>query len=60
MDDELVTDKSEPEFELGAIYKAKVVKIQSNGVLIKLYSTMKPVLIHNYQLDPRKVCIIEL
>lgn len=60
MFDKHLTDKPEPQFELGAIYKAKVVKIEANGVLIKLYPTMKPVLIHNYQLDSRKVCILEL
>lgn len=44
-----------PELEFGAIYKAKVVEILESGVLVTLYSGMAPALLHNSQLDHRKI-----
>lgn len=44
-----------PELEFGAIYKAKVVEVRDIGVLVTLYSGMSPALVHNTQLDHRKV-----
>lgn len=47
-----------PELEFGAIYKAKVVEVLDSGVLVTLYSGMTPALLHNSQLDHRKVSFI--
>lgn len=51
----LMDEKSEPQLEFGAIYKAKVVEIREIGVMVTLYPTMQPTLVHNSQLDQRKV-----
>lgn len=56
--DKLMAEKSEPQLEFGAIYKAKVVEIREIGVMITLYPSMQPALIHNSQLDQRKVNLI--
>ncbi|XP_045502579.1 polyribonucleotide nucleotidyltransferase 1, mitochondrial [Colias croceus] len=44
-----------PELEFGAIYSAKVVEVKDIGVLVTLYSGMTPALVHNTQLDHRKI-----
>ncbi|XP_047993948.1 polyribonucleotide nucleotidyltransferase 1, mitochondrial [Leguminivora glycinivorella] len=44
-----------PELEFGAIYKAKVVEVKDIGVLVTLYPGMSPALVHNSQLDHRKI-----
>ncbi|XP_063387477.1 polyribonucleotide nucleotidyltransferase 1, mitochondrial [Cydia fagiglandana] len=44
-----------PELEFGAIYKAKVVEVKDIGVLVTLYPGMAPALVHNSQLDHRKI-----
>ncbi|XP_023949906.2 polyribonucleotide nucleotidyltransferase 1, mitochondrial [Bicyclus anynana] len=44
-----------PELEFGAIYTAKVVEVKEIGVLVTLYSGMSPALVHNTQLDHRKI-----
>lgn len=54
--DKLLAEKSEPQLEFGAIYKAKVVEIREIGVMVTLYPSMQPALVHNSQLDQRKVC----
>ena len=46
----------EPELEFGAIYTARVVEVRDYGVMVQLFPTMTPSLIHNSQLDQRKVC----
>ncbi|VVC38271.1 Hypothetical protein CINCED_3A000534 [Cinara cedri] len=53
--DKLISEKSEPQLEFGAIYKAKIVEIREIGVMVTLYPTMQPALIHNSQLDQRKI-----
>lgn len=45
----------EPILEFGNIYTAKIVEIRETGVMVTLYSNMVPVLLHNSQLDQRKV-----
>uniref|UniRef100_A0A2A4JVY3 polyribonucleotide nucleotidyltransferase n=1 Tax=Heliothis virescens TaxID=7102 RepID=A0A2A4JVY3_HELVI len=50
----LNTEKT-PELEFGAIYKARVVEVKDIGVLVTLYSGMTPALVHNLQLDHRKI-----
>ncbi|GBP24439.1 Polyribonucleotide nucleotidyltransferase 1, mitochondrial [Eumeta japonica] len=44
-----------PELEFGAVYKAKVVEVMDIGVLVTLYPGMAPALVHNSQLDHRKI-----
>lgn len=56
--DKLMDEKSEPQLEFGAIYKAKVVEIREIGVMVTLYQSMQPALVHNSQLDQRKVWCI--
>ncbi|MPC21985.1 polyribonucleotide nucleotidyltransferase 1, mitochondrial-like [Portunus trituberculatus] len=51
---ELLSDH-EPNLEFGGVYTASVVELRPQGVMVTLYSTMNPVLLHNSQLDTRKV-----
>ena len=51
---ELLSDK-EPNLEFGGVYSASVVELRPQGVMLTLYSNMNPVLLHNSQLDTRKV-----
>ncbi|XP_045511819.1 polyribonucleotide nucleotidyltransferase 1, mitochondrial [Pieris brassicae] len=50
-----VSAERTPELEFGAIYTAKVVEVREIGVLVTLYSGMSPALLHNTQLDHRKI-----
>ncbi|XP_071079046.1 polyribonucleotide nucleotidyltransferase 1, mitochondrial-like [Haliotis cracherodii] len=52
--DELLQDNV-PEFEFGAICTGKIVEIKEYGVMVELHPRLQPVLIHNSQLDMRKV-----
>lgn len=54
--EKLLNDPDEPELDFGGIYKAKIVEIKEIGVMVTLYDSMKPTLLHNSQLDQRKVC----
>lgn len=47
----------EPELEFGAIYTAKIVELRDIGVMVTLYPGMNPTLLHNSQLDQRKVSV---
>lgn len=53
--EELLQDEKQPELEFGAVYHAKIVEIKDYGVMVELHPSMPPVLIHNSQLDLRKV-----
>jgi polyribonucleotide nucleotidyltransferase len=44
-----------PDLEFGGIYTAKIVEIRDIGVMVTLYPSMPPALLHNSQLDQRKV-----
>ncbi len=44
-----------PDLEFGGIYTAKIVEIKDIGVMLTLYPSMPPTLLHNSQLDQRKV-----
>ncbi|XP_050354463.1 polyribonucleotide nucleotidyltransferase 1, mitochondrial isoform X3 [Nymphalis io] len=44
-----------PDLEFGAVYSAKVVEVRDIGVLVTLYAGMSPALVHNTQLDHRKI-----
>ncbi|XP_069174929.1 polyribonucleotide nucleotidyltransferase 1, mitochondrial isoform X2 [Procambarus clarkii] len=51
---ELLSDR-EPTLEFGGIYTSTVVELRPQGVMVTLYDDMPPVLLHNSQLDTRKV-----
>ncbi|XP_019641206.1 PREDICTED: polyribonucleotide nucleotidyltransferase 1, mitochondrial-like isoform X2 [Branchiostoma belcheri] len=53
--DELLKDKREPQLDFGAIYTATITEIRESGVMVKLFPTMQPTLLHNSQLDHRRV-----
>ncbi|XP_062562570.1 polyribonucleotide nucleotidyltransferase 1, mitochondrial [Armigeres subalbatus] len=44
-----------PDLEFGAIYTAKIVELKDTGVMVTLYSSMPATLLHNSQLDQRKI-----
>lgn len=50
----LVKDRV-PELDFGGIYTAKITEIRDIGVMVILYPSMPPSLLHNSQLDMRKV-----
>ncbi|XP_068243072.1 polyribonucleotide nucleotidyltransferase 1, mitochondrial [Palaemon carinicauda] len=51
---ELLSDE-EPTLEFGCIYTATIVELRPHGVMVTLYDNMHPVLLHNSQLDTRKI-----
>ncbi|KAG0426815.1 hypothetical protein HPB47_026093 [Ixodes persulcatus] len=55
MVEQFLKEEREPNLEFGAVYTAKIVEIRESGVMVKLYPTMVPTLLHNSQLDQRKV-----
>ena len=52
---QFLTTEREPDLDFGAIYTAKIVEVRDIGVMVTLYSNMTPALLHNSQLDQRKV-----
>lgn len=48
-----------PKLEFGSIYEAQITELRNIGVLVKLYESQTPSLIHVSQLDARKVCAAE-
>lgn len=56
---ELLTADRVPDLEFGGIYTGKIVEIKDIGVLLTLYPSMPPALLHNSQLDQRKVCYLD-
>lgn len=44
-----------PDLEFGAIYTATITELKDTGVMVRLYPTMPPALLHNSQLDQRKI-----
>uniref|UniRef100_A0A8C4JEQ8 Polyribonucleotide nucleotidyltransferase 1 n=1 Tax=Dromaius novaehollandiae TaxID=8790 RepID=A0A8C4JEQ8_DRONO len=52
---EICKDDQEVNLEFGAVYTATITEIRDSGVMVKLYPNMTPVLLHNSQLDQRKV-----
>lgn len=44
-----------PELDFGGIYTAKITELRDTGVMVTLYPSMPPALLHNSQLDMRKV-----
>lgn len=54
---QLLESHAVPDLEFGGIYPAKIVEMKSNGVMVKLYDSMKPTMIHIAQLDSRRVSL---
>lgn len=52
---ELLKEEQVPDLEFGGIYTAKITELKDIGVLVTLYPSMPPSLLHNSQLDHRKV-----
>uniref|UniRef100_A0A8C3SHV6 polyribonucleotide nucleotidyltransferase n=1 Tax=Chelydra serpentina TaxID=8475 RepID=A0A8C3SHV6_CHESE len=52
---EICKDDQEHQLEFGAVYMATITEIRDIGVMVKLYPNMSPVLLHNSQLDQRKI-----
>ncbi|XP_065321728.1 polyribonucleotide nucleotidyltransferase 1, mitochondrial-like isoform X2 [Gordionus sp. m RMFG-2023] len=50
-----LSSSTEPTFEFGSILHAKIVEIRDIGVMVLLHPTMHPTLLHNSQLDTRKI-----
>jgi len=55
MVNEFLTEEKEPQLEFGGVYTGKIVELRESGVMVTLYPTMQPALLHNSQLDQRKV-----
>ncbi|XP_014094540.3 polyribonucleotide nucleotidyltransferase 1, mitochondrial [Bactrocera oleae] len=53
--DALLVKERIPDLEFGGIYAAKITEIRDTGVLVILYPSMPPALLHNSQLDQRKI-----
>lgn len=51
----LLKSEQEPQLDFGAIYTAKIIELREIGVMVTLYPNMVPSLLHNSQLDQRKV-----
>ncbi|XP_072181940.1 polyribonucleotide nucleotidyltransferase 1, mitochondrial-like [Diadema setosum] len=53
--EQLLLEDKEPDLEFGGIYTATIIELRENGVMVKLYPSMQPTLLHNSQLDQRRV-----
>lgn len=51
----LLREERAPELEFGGVYTVRIVEVRDSGVLVTLYPQMPPALLHNSQLDQRKV-----
>ncbi|XP_051936128.1 polyribonucleotide nucleotidyltransferase 1, mitochondrial isoform X1 [Hippocampus zosterae] len=52
---EVCRDDQEQQLEFGAIYTATITEIRDIGVMVKLYPNMSAVLLHNSQLDHKRI-----
>uniref|UniRef100_A0AAR2KNV2 polyribonucleotide nucleotidyltransferase n=1 Tax=Pygocentrus nattereri TaxID=42514 RepID=A0AAR2KNV2_PYGNA len=52
---EICKDDQEQQLEFGAVYTATITEIRDVGVMVKLYPNMTPVLLHNSQLDHKRI-----
>uniref|UniRef100_A0A8C6KLJ0 polyribonucleotide nucleotidyltransferase n=1 Tax=Nothobranchius furzeri TaxID=105023 RepID=A0A8C6KLJ0_NOTFU len=52
---EVCKDDQEQQLEFGAVYTATITEIRDIGVMVKLYPNMSPVLLHNSQLDHKRI-----
>lgn len=53
--EQMLTTQRIPDLDFGGIYTAKIVELKDIGVMVTLYPNMPPALLHNSQLDQRKV-----
>lgn len=51
----ILAEPTEPQLEFGGIYKVRITELREIGVMVTLYDSMAPALLHNSQLDQRKV-----
>ncbi|BFZ12033.1 hypothetical protein BsWGS_15072 [Bradybaena similaris] len=51
----ILEDQKEPDLEFGSIYTGRIVEIRDVGVLVELHPKLRPILLHNSQLDQRKI-----
>ncbi|XP_061826627.1 polyribonucleotide nucleotidyltransferase 1, mitochondrial [Nerophis lumbriciformis] len=52
---EICKDDQEQQLEFGAIYTATITEIRDIGVMVKFYPNMSAVLLHNSQLDHKRI-----
>lgn len=52
---EICKDDQEQQLEFGAVYSATITEIRDIGVMVKLYPNMSAVLLHNSQLDHKRI-----
>ncbi|XP_077093706.1 polyribonucleotide nucleotidyltransferase 1, mitochondrial [Siphateles boraxobius] len=52
---DICKDDQEQQLEFGAVYTASITEIRDIGVMVKLYPNMSAVLLHNSQLDHRRI-----
>lgn len=52
---EICKDDQEQKLEFGAVYTATITEIRDSGVMVKLYPNMSAVLLHNSQLDHKRI-----
>ncbi|XP_030370259.1 polyribonucleotide nucleotidyltransferase 1, mitochondrial [Scaptodrosophila lebanonensis] len=53
--DSFMVKERVPDLEFGGIYTAKITELRDTGVMVVLYPSMPPALLHNSQLDQRKI-----
>ncbi|XP_066552974.1 polyribonucleotide nucleotidyltransferase 1, mitochondrial [Amia ocellicauda] len=52
---DICKDDQEEQLEFGAVYTATITEIRDIGVMVKLYPNMSAVLLHNSQLDHKRI-----
>ncbi|KAL0964527.1 hypothetical protein UPYG_G00325190 [Umbra pygmaea] len=52
---EICKDDQEQQLEFGSVYTATITEIRDIGVMVKLYPNMGAVLLHNSQLDHKRI-----
>ena len=53
--EKLMEKERVPDLDFGGIYTARIVELRDIGAMVTLYPSMPPALLHNSQLDQRKV-----
>ncbi|KAK2865843.1 hypothetical protein Q7C36_001899 [Tachysurus vachellii] len=52
---DICKDDQEQQLEFGAVYTATITEVRDSGVMVKLYPNMSAVLLHNSQLDHKRI-----
>ncbi|KAJ8013883.1 hypothetical protein DPEC_G00034420 [Dallia pectoralis] len=52
---DICKDDQEQQLEFGSVYTATITEIRDMGVMVKLYPNMSAVLLHNSQLDHKRI-----